>query len=126
MEIKQLEGLILSDVKVIKDDPNFGDMIVFRTECGKSFRMYHHQDCCEDVSIKDIVGDLSDLIGKEVIKTEETSSDGSKDWMSTFTWTYYDISTINTTVTISWYGTSNGYYSEEVSFEKVNHNYYLK
>lgn len=120
MEIKQLEGLILKDVRVIKDDPNFGDMILFITECGKSFRMCHWQDCCEDVSIKDIVGDLYDLIGKEVIKAEESSNNGSTHWTSTFTWTYYDISTINATVTISWYGTSNGYYSEEVSFERIN------
>lgn len=33
------------------------DQIDFFTEDGGHYRMYHEQDCCEGVSIDDIVGD---------------------------------------------------------------------
>ena len=95
---------------------------------GTNWRMLHHQDCCEGVSVEDVVGDVSDLQNAVVIDArEETNSEadpagwngGSRHRDDSFTWTFYIIQTNKGAVTIRWLGESNGYYSESVSFERV-------
>jgi hypothetical protein len=59
--------------KIISIDGKVGDSeIVFRSEDGNFF-FYHDDACCEDVSIEDICGDLSDLINSPIIEAEEVS-----------------------------------------------------
>lgn len=93
--------------------------------------MLHVQDCCEAVYIEDIVGDLDDLVGSPILMASEEVSDVNPDkiltqedaeedveedyWRESETWTFYKFATIKGYVTICWYGTSNGYYSEGVS-----------
>lgn len=105
-------------VKIKKTD----DRIEFQLSTDESYAMYHSNDCCESVYIEDIVGDLDDLLHSPITMAEEESNstdsakyEGEESW----TWTYYKIATVKGYVTIRWYGSSNGYYSESVDFEKL-------
>lgn len=102
---------------------NNNDEIVFKTADGKTYRLWHNQDCCELVTVEDICGDLQDIIGSPILVAEESQSDehppGIEKWEEeSFTWTFYKLDTAKGGVTIRWYGTSNGYYSESVEFSK--------
>lgn len=98
------------------------DQITFAFTDGSSFGLLHHQDCCESVSIEEIVGDLGDLIGVPLTMAEEVSSpeeeaalDAAHTYAESHTWTFYKFATNKGYVTLRWLGTSNGYYSEGVS-----------
>ena len=116
---EELRGETLTEVIVNGER----DEIVFKCVSGNSYLMYHSQDCCESVSIHEIVGgELSELIGEEIILAEKVSSDSNineSNYGSDEEWTFYKLSTMNTSITISWFGQGNGYYSLDVSFRRI-------
>jgi hypothetical protein len=84
-------------------------------------RFEHHQDCCEHVYIEDICGDLEDLVGSPLVEAEEVSNyEGEDTGDESYTWTFYKFRTLKGSVTVRWYGSSNGYYSESVSVDVVD------
>lgn len=113
-DVSVLIGLTLKKISV----NNSNDSITFVSECGRVFEMYHDQDCCESVSIEDICGDLNDLIGERINMADESSQEDTNAFESG-TWTFYKFATIKGYVDIRWYGSSNGYYSERVSFYEI-------
>lgn len=115
-EILEFKGKTLVDVVVSHAT------IYFEFNDGSAYMMYHEQDCCENVTIDDIDGDLKDLIGSPLLVAEKRTNcdtpptDGR--YYDSFTWTFYTLATVKATVTIKWFGESNGYYSEEVDIHK--------
>jgi hypothetical protein len=116
---EDLRGRILYKIEQIDND----ELRFYLTE-DHYVRMYHSQDCCESVTIEDIVGDLEDLVGTPLLVVEERVSrneDGTEEqYCESYTWTYYSFRTIKGSVDIRWYGSSNGYYSESVHIDIVN------
>lgn len=113
---EDLKGKTLVKVEQVGDD-----VLTFETSEGVKYQLWHSQDCCESVTIDEIHGDLEDLVGSEILDaSEESNNDNPKyDYPDSHTWTFYKLRTIKGSVTIRWYGYSNGYYSESVEFSKL-------
>jgi hypothetical protein len=120
LELEDLKGLVIKSVEGLEEE---SEEVIFSTECGKQFKMYHEQDCCEGVAVDDVCGGIDDLIGAEIVHFEERTNHGDEDsdpkdkpseYCESFTWTFYDIQTTKGSVNIKWLGESNGYYSESV------------
>ena len=108
--------------KTMVEVTNGNDIITFVAKTGEIYDMFHEQDCCESVFIDDIVGDLQDLVGSPILLAEEvdgeTPGDFDDKYCESYTWTFYKLATVKGYVDIRWFGSSNGYYSEGVSFRK--------
>jgi hypothetical protein len=93
------------------------DEITFVVNDDEAYALGHEQDCCEEVKVEDICGDLDDLIGLPILLAEEVTSEDNRpeECYGSHTWTFYKLSTNKGSVTIRWIGLSNGYYSESVS-----------
>ncbi len=123
METIVILGLLGKNWSEVRNESN--ERIVFTLDTGGQYELYHDQDCCESVLIDDIVGELTDLVGTPLLMAEENSSRENppgvtKKYQESFTWTFYNFATVKGHVTIRWYGESNGYYSESVSFSRIS------
>jgi len=125
-----LQNKILKDIKVNRSHKvngyETGDEIIFTSSHNEKWKMYHYPDCCEEVYLEDIIGDINDLIGVPIIMAEKTTNkeNPKEETINSVdndycTWTFYKLGTTKGYVTIRWYGASNGYYSEEVDFERI-------
>lgn len=118
----EFNELVGKTIKSIEGLEKGSDEVVFMCSDGSKYKMYHEQDCCEYVDIDDVIGDVEDLIGSEILIAEENSNSDvnpKETYDYSFTWTFYKLATQKGYVDIRWYGTSNGYYSERVSFVKI-------
>lgn len=115
-KIEDIIGLTFTSVEKGKNDRG-GEALIFKT-ADAEYHMHHNQDCCESVYIEDICGDLDDLVGSPITLATE-SSNGKEAEYGHETWTFYHFGTIKGSVTIRWHGSSNGYYSEGVDFQRV-------
>jgi hypothetical protein len=117
-------------VRVEQTDVDGEDALVMETDGGMVYTLAHRRDCCESVTIEDIAGDLSDLVGSPLTMAEESSQDGKEAGLAfpneysdgvgrlgppdSSTWTFYKFATLKGYVDVRFFGESNGYYSEGV------------
>jgi hypothetical protein len=102
--------------------------MIFHCSDGTVYEQAHEQDCCEDVWLEDVCGDLSDLLDTPILEAEEVSNDEeppaefgvtTNPNNDSWDWTFYKLSTIKGTVTIRWFGCSNGCYATDASLFKL-------
>ena len=118
-KLKDLLGKTMASVE------NKGDELVFTTNEGKCYKLYHDWQCCEKVAIESVVGDLNDLVGEPLLMSEESTGKTPayyefENEPESYTWTFYKFATRKGYVDVRWLGTSNGHYSEKVDFDEVD------
>ena len=112
VDVEEMLGQTFS--RVVSD----GDTVTFENDEVR-YVLYHDTDCCESVYVEDIIGDIEDLVKWPLlISREDTNADGPELNEESYTWTFYNFATYKGYVTIRFLGTSNGYYSEDVSCKK--------
>lgn len=118
-----LVGKIFTSVWLDKGDCANDSCVYFMRDKGEaSYMLVHVQECCEEVWLEDVCGDLQDLANSPILRAE-ASSEMSKEAtvedyygdMQKPLWTFYKIETIKGGVTIRFCGASNGYYSEDAA-----------
>jgi hypothetical protein len=78
------------------------------------------------VRVDDICGEWEEILNSPILAAGVSTNlpigfvdpYEKRKYRESFTWTFYRITTMLGQVVIRWYGTSNGYYSESVSFCK--------
>lgn len=116
-EFDELIGKTLVDVKQSYNS------VVFITDQGEQYEF------CEpggygSVELDDVCGDWASLLNSPLLMAEKAFNDGgyvpvAKDGSSSYTWTFFKFATATGYVTMRWYGSSNGYYSEDVAMNRL-------
>ena len=110
-DITDIRGMIFTSVR------QNGDFILFEND-EWLVEIGHHQDCCEDVYIESLVGDLYDLINTPILVADERTCNydppNGRNPVS-YSWTFYCFASVKGYVDIRWFGSSNGYYGERAN-----------
>lgn len=124
---EELEGKILKEISGTPGDTE----MFFTLTNDEQYVLYNDEASAGNdvqVTINDICGNINDLIGSPILLAEEvTSKNKNPESVEVpdsqyiyYTWTFYKLSTIKGSITIRWYGESNGHYSETVDFRQVS------
>lgn len=114
IDFSDLAGKTLDDLRVgVNEDDNDALYIL---ASGRWYIMSHWQDCCEMVTLEDAPDVAPSTRGATIVEAAESVVTGG-DFESggdTSTATFYQLRTSREDIAITWRGTSNGYYSENV------------
>lgn len=114
--IEELKGKTLTKVEASNEE------VVFETAEGPRYQLYHSQDCCESVTVREVEGDLTNLIGPVLNAREEPGHEWpgyEEAGHDSVTLTDFIVETAKGKVVFKWVGESNGYYSESVEFVQL-------
>lgn len=96
-------------------------VVVLAFSCGVILQILHKEECCEEVWLEDITGDLNDLVGHP-IQTLDVRSQEDPSLGESGSWTFITLRSNGGSVDMRWCGTSNGYYSERPALIYWAHN----
>lgn len=114
-QLADLKGKVLIEIR----GAEYGsERVTFVCSDGSRYAMYHEQDCCETVTVDEVIGNPDELLGDPIVEAYESWSK-IVDAPDSGTWTFYRIATASTVLVIRWRGVSNGYYAEGVTFNNV-------
>jgi hypothetical protein len=116
LDFRILIGEIIN--KIIK----YKNALIFELNSGKNYAIMHCQDCCEEVYLEDIIGNLENLLNYPIILSEKETNNADpikNEYDESHTWTFIKLSTYQGYVTLRFYGSSNGYYSEDAGLYEV-------
>jgi len=111
-KFEDLKGKTL--VKIKQDT---ADWLYLTDSDGNKYRMYPDND----VYLEDMCGEFKDILNQEILLAECVEEDSvDKDVENECQqWTFYKLSTLKGSLTLRWYGASNGYYSIDVDFGRL-------
>ena len=122
IEMDKLVGKVFVSYEICQ----YKEFIKFFDCEGNCYIFYHDIECCEQVYIDDICGDLDDLLFTAILKSEMISSEMSEDELNQKEaynewgeWYFYKLDTIKGGVTLRWCGISTNY-STKVVIEHIS------
>lgn len=126
MKFEELNGMTIERITGLEQ---YSDCVTLYMTNGRVFDLIHHQECCENVSLEDFIGDMESLVNAKILNAYISSNQSPMDILKpkkpdtemddSFKWSFYNIDTDKGPIWMRWLGESNGYYSEEVEFEEV-------
>ena len=88
---------------------------------GTVYALFHIRECCENVYLEDVNGELSWLLDTPILMADEAEGEtGTEEEYGTrYRWTFYRFATRKGYVDLRFLGLSNGYYSEKMDFIRI-------
>lgn len=119
---EKMKGQTIVEITGMKEG---SERVCLISKEGNKLELWYEHDCCASCDIAQVDGDPLDLLGSPLVMCEEVTgesigadenlnADGEPhgEWHDSHTWTFVKFATIYGYVTLRWYGSSNGYYSE--------------
>lgn len=125
--IDSIQGKTFQRVEKTIHPKHEKDALAFWLDDASGFFFAHKQDCCEEVWLEDVCGDLSDLESVPIIEatrsqmwaTLKESYNSEVRYQEEATWTFDTFRTEKGSVTVRWCGTSNGCYAEAAGLGSI-------
>lgn len=119
--LEKLKGQTVVEIDGMKEG---SEEVTLKTKEGNTLVLRYEHDCCASCSICQVDGDPMDLLGAKLLMCEtvtgasigvdedldESGNDPGE--YDSHTWTFVKFASVHGYVTLRWYGSSNGYYSE--------------
>jgi len=112
VKFSSLKGKVLGKIKFSDLDYSGRPTLVeFETDRGFLYQMFHDQECCEEVYLEDINGDVEDILYTPILQAEESSGGESVEdsYGNIGEWTFYRLATVKGYLVLRWFGFSETY-----------------